>query len=117
MKTLIDLERQFWTGDADFYRENLTSDAFMAFPGQGVFDREAIIGGIEGGQRWSSVEFSDERVKELPGGSAVLSYQALASREGADPYRAVVSSVYAWENNSWKLAFHHQSPVENSPTE
>lgn len=112
---LIELEERFWTGDADFYRDALTSDFLMMFPGLGTMDREATIAGVAGGQRWQAVRIREPRVTRLGDDAAILSYTAHARRTGDDSaYAALVSSAYVQRDGVWDLAFHHQTPVDDA---
>lgn len=112
LQELLRLEEDFWKGDAAFYAENLTADSIMLFPGLGTLERDEIIAGIEGGQRWESVKIRDARLLQLSDRAVVLSYAAEATMQGADsPYTALVGSAYRHENGAWKLAFHQQSPL------
>lgn len=107
---LVQLEHRFWLSGADFYRENLSKRCLMVVPGVGQMTREAVIEGIAGGDRWSSVELSDVQFRELSDDGALLIYDAAAARESMEePYRAHVSSVYVRGDRGWKLAFHQQT--------
>jgi hypothetical protein len=108
---LLDLERRFWTGTADFYREHLAAEFLMLFPGLGFLDREAAIRGVADGQRWTRVDISDTRLMHLAPGSVLLAYSARAEREGQPAYHGLVGSGYVEERGSWRLAFHQQSPL------
>lgn len=104
------VEQEFWKGDAEFYRENLTADCRMVFPGMGFSSREAAIRGVAEGQRWKSVEMTNAVVTEISDGSAILSYEADAVRGDENaPYRAWVASHYAKRESGWKLAFHQHT--------
>ncbi|HSJ13040.1 MAG TPA: nuclear transport factor 2 family protein [Longimicrobiales bacterium] len=112
LAALLEIERPFWTGGADYYRENLAPEFLMLFPGAGFLDRAGAIRGVEGGRRWTGIEISDARLVSLGPASVVLAYSARAEREGdAGPYRALVSSVYLRHGGAWRLAFHQQSPL------
>lgn len=108
---LIDLEREFWTGDEAFYRANLSPDCRMIFPGVGILSREDAIRGIASGPRWRSVDMKDVQVTTLAEEVAVVTYAATARRDGdTTPYRAHVGSVYRTSENGWTLAFHQHTP-------
>ncbi len=112
LRTLVRLEERFWRADARFYRENLSENCLMILPGVGVLSREAAIEGIENGPRWAAVDITEARITELAHGAMVLTYRALATREGRGvPYEALVSSAYVERDGGWKLAFHHQTPA------
>src|SRR5690606_3163191 len=108
---LLALERDFWFGDAQFYREHLATGCRMAFPGMGLLDRAAAIAGIAAGPRWDSVDMEDVEVRRLGDGGAVVSYLAHA-RRGDQAYAAVVGSAYLLDRDGWKLAYHQHGPAE-----
>jgi hypothetical protein len=111
---LIALEHEGWealssgAGGA-YYRERLTGDALMAFP-FGVLTREATIEAMDAAPPWERFEIRDPRVVALGPDSGVVVYEVTAQRAGEDPYAAVVSSTFVRDGDTWKLAFHQQSP-------
>lgn len=113
-KSLIDLEQEGWkalsegTG-ADFYRQYLTGNAVMVFPGM-VLTREQSIEAIEAAPPWRSFQIEEPRIVRLTDDSAVLTYRATAQREGQEAYSALTTSVYVNQNGTWKTAFHQQTP-------
>lgn len=107
---LSQLERQFWTRGADFYREHLSSNCLMVVPGVGPMGREAVIEGIAGGDRWQTVEMSGVHLLELTSEEVILVYTVKAEREAEEPpYRAHVASVYSRRGSKWKLTYHQQT--------
>jgi hypothetical protein len=108
-RQILDLEEQFWRGGADVYRSNLAADALMVFGPAGVLDRDAIVAGIEGGQRWDDVAIADVRVVELTGDVCLVTYRADARRGADETYAALVSSVYVRRDDAWRLAFHQHT--------
>jgi hypothetical protein len=109
---LLDLERQFWKGDADFYRRHLSDHAVMVFPEPaGVLPRDRILETIASAPRWNDVRIEHARVAWPTPETALLIYKAAARRAGdANDYVALVSSVYINQDGSWKLAFHQHTP-------
>jgi hypothetical protein len=111
------LERQFWLGGVNVYREHLADDSLMVFPAM-ILTKSQTVESIARGSRWTSVRFIDQRVVRLTRDAVALVYRASGSRDGEEgPYSAVVSSVYVRvrEDGDWKLALHQQSP-ESQPT-
>ena len=108
---LLALEREFWTGDADFYRRNLSDHAVMVFPEPaGVMTRDQVLETIGSAPRWAEVQLEEPRVVTLTSETAILTYKATARREGdTTPYVALVSSVYVNGDGRWKLAFHQHT--------
>jgi len=45
---------------------------------------------------------------------ALLSYEAEATRENGEPYRALVSTGYVRQCDGWKMMFHAQMPLERT---
>lgn len=110
---LFALERQFWTGDADFYRKNLDDKCLVAFTEMsGLMNKEDVAGMIKEGQRWGDLDLKKKGFLELPGESVFITYEASAKRPGGEPYKAVVSSGYVRRNGGWKMAFHQQTPLK-----
>ena len=114
---LLTLEREFWKGDADFYRRHLSDHAVMVFPEPaGVMTRDQVLEAIASAPRWADVHLEEPRVVTLTGETAILTYKATARREGdTTPYVALVSSVYVNGGGRWKLAFHQHTLGDLSP--
>jgi hypothetical protein len=112
---LLALEHQFWKGDAEFYRRQLTERAVMVFPEPpGVLTGDKILEAIASAPRWAEVRIDEPRIVDLTQESALVTYKATARREGdGQDYVALVSSVYVNGDGSWKLAFHQQTPGGN----
>jgi hypothetical protein len=113
-RQLLDLEEQFWRGNAEFYRQNLTADALMVLPDPaGVMTRDATVQSIGDSTRWQRVEMSDVTSLELSPGVMLLTYRATASRDSNNSaYTARATSVYVDRGNGPKLAFHQQTPTQ-----
>jgi hypothetical protein len=111
---LQELEEEFWrrSGDAKFYDENMTGDAFMVFPAPaGIMDRDAILAVVASASPWVKLELTDVHVLELRRETAVIAYRAAAARAEGQVYNAFASSVYVREDDAWKLAVHQQTPI------
>jgi len=114
---VVRLERDGWqalaTGPTDaqrFYESTLAGEVVMVFPGGMVLtDRGQLVESM-GGAPWSSFAIEDERVLELGPSTTLVTYRALANREGQTEYRAICTSAYVREGSGWKLAFHQQTP-------
>jgi hypothetical protein len=108
--TLWERERNFWTGDAEYYRHTLADPALMVFRGVAL-DRKQTIDSIAGAPRWTSVAFDQQRSLALSDDVVALHYVATAQREGdGSPYHALVTSVYVRRGADWLLAVHQQTP-------
>jgi hypothetical protein len=112
-RTLVDLEHEFWRGDAALYETRLTEDALMSLPEPvGVLTRNETVRSIADSPRWADVHLDDVRLIILTPDAAVLSYRATAQREGDEaPYVTRASSVYVEQDGVWRMAFHQQAPI------
>jgi hypothetical protein len=111
---LVALETAGWdalctTRGADFYDELLTDDAVMLFP-MGHFDRAAALEAIRKSPPWSSYQVDFVQVTHPTSDVGIVTYRAVARREGSDPYEAWMSSTYVRDRARWRLALHQQSP-------
>ncbi|MFI6511224.1 DUF4440 domain-containing protein [Streptosporangium sp. NPDC050855] len=114
---VIDLERQGWqalssTPEAatGFYERILDRTVVMLLPGGMVLDDRAAIVKAMSGRPWSSYELQDPRVSHPTTDTALVTYGVLARRDGAPPYSALMSSLYARRQDGWRLVFHQQTP-------
>ncbi len=117
-RQLLALEDRGWsalssTGGADFYDEHLTDDARMVFP-FGVMTRADSVEAMRAAPPWSRYQIDDPTVVQLTPDSAVLTYRAIAQREGQPEYRAWVSSTYVRRDGRWKMALHQQTPLQDA---
>lgn len=113
---LAALERQGWealSSDGEtaraFYEDVLDDRPVMLLPGGMVLeDRAAIVQSMSGAP-WTRYELADLRSLELTPDTAVVTYGAVAERDG-QAYSALMSSVYVRRDDRWRLAFHQQTP-------
>lgn len=112
---LLALERKFWGGDAEFYRNNLDDRCLVTFNDMaGVKTRDEIAGMVKKDPPgWNDLKMDDKGLVEPVQGMAVLSYEARARRGNGEPYHAMVSSGYVKRDGGWKMAFHQQSPMKD----
>jgi hypothetical protein len=109
---LLALERGFWTGDAEFYRQHLDAVCVTAFTEMaGAFKKDEIAGMIKDSDRWRGLDIDVKAFLEPVPGLALLTYQVRATRKGGEPYAAVVSSGYVKRDGAWKMVLHHQTPL------
>lgn len=109
---LFEIERNFWTGDAEFYRSNLDEKCLVVFTEMsGLKARNDIAAMIKNGRRWQKLQIDDRNVLSLSDDVALLSYKASAVRDNGEAYEALVSSAYVRRDGQWKMAFHHQTPL------
>ena len=114
---LMAIERQFWTGGAEFYRGNVDAECLVAFPEMSrVMTREQVADSVQSDQpRWSDLRIELRGCLEPADGVAMLTYEARARRASGEPYRALASSAYVRRGGGWKLAFHQQTPLPAGP--
>ena len=110
---LVALERRGWEAlsgpdGARFYGEVMADDGLMLFPAMAL-DKEQTVQAIASAAPWSAFDLSDLRVIEL-GHEAIVTYRAVAHREGEAQYQAWMSSVYAFRDGAWRLVLHQQTP-------
>jgi hypothetical protein len=112
-KSLIQIERQLWNADEDFYRDTLSEDAVMVFPEPtGILDRSAVLESLGGADRWRSIVFDEERLVEVNDDVVQLVYRAVAERsEDGSEYTALITTTYVKSNGSWRVLTHQQTPV------
>jgi hypothetical protein len=110
---LLELERGFWTGDADFYKANADTECLVAFPGMAAAMGNADLAAtVTDPKRWKSVEMDVKGMVQPGTDVAVLTYEAHAMRNDGEPYEALVSSGYVRRLDGWKLMFHSQAPLD-----
>lgn len=109
---LYKIEKDFWTGDARYYQENLAEKCMVVFTEMsGLKTRDEVASMITEPQRWQDLKLEDKNAVDLSDDAVLLSYKALARRSNGEPYEAYVSSAYVKENGRWRMAFHQQTPV------
>ena len=113
-ESLLELERQLWNADEEFYRETLSADAVMVFPEPtGILERSDVLESLGGADRWRRIEFDDERLVEVDDDVFQLTYRAVAERSGdGSVYTALITTTYVRANGSWRLLSHQQTPID-----
>ena len=113
-EAIFGLEKTFWTGDADFYRENLDDPVLVAFTEMsGAVTKEDVAATIKDSARWRDVAFVEKGFIRPVLGIAMITYEASAERADGEAYTALVSSAYVKRAKGWKLAFHQQTPIDS----
>lgn len=115
---LVDCEHQGWNALSsgpeqakDFYGSVLAEDAQMLFPGEMRLVGKYHILEMMGGPPWQSFEISEAQQVALSDTAQAVAYKVVAQREGSDPYRALISSTYAFRDGTWQLVIHQQTPA------
>ncbi|MBX3579827.1 MAG: hypothetical protein KF723_21710 [Rhizobiaceae bacterium] len=111
---ILALERGFWTGNSQFFKDNADSACLVAFPDMaGVMDRKDLAATATNPHRWSDLEIELKGFFEPQDGVVFMAYEASATRDNGEPYKALVSSGYLRRADGWKLAFHSQTPLQS----
>jgi len=110
--TIYELERGFWTGDADYYRAHGDETCLVIFPGMvKALSRAELAETVTAGPRWQDLKIEPKGILHPSPGVVVIAYEASA-RKGDEPrYAAAVSSGYVDRGGLWKLAWHQQTPL------
>jgi hypothetical protein len=110
---LLELERNFWTGDSAFFELHVDGDCLIAFSPEmaGVMNRSDLAATAKDGNLWKDLEITLKGFIEPTDGIAMLTYEARAVRENGEPYAALVSTGYARRDDGWRMIFHQQTPV------
>jgi hypothetical protein len=104
-------EKSFWLDGPAFYVDHMVADAQMVFPDPvGILKGDEILHGLKEAPRWQSVEI-EEKTEASSGDTLVLAYRAAGRRGIAAPYRALCSSCYIRQGDTWKLISHQQTPI------
>ena len=113
--TLLEIEERGWQAlsskeNQDFCQQWLAEDALMVVPGM-IIDRDTFLQALPSEQPWASHRIDDARTVQFTDECAALLYRVTARRNGQDPYVAIITSVYAHRNGTWKLIYHQQTPT------
>ena len=114
MHEIEQLERRGWDAlssadGAAFYENLMADDGLMVFTGM-ILDKAATVSAIGDAPPWESFELADVRMIEGTPDSGTIVYRATARRAGEEPYRAMMSTVYARRQGRWRLVLHQQTP-------
>lgn len=110
---LLDLERNFWTGDSKFFAEHTDASCLVAFPEMAlVMRRDDLAETARDGNRWRDLRIDVKGVIEPADGVLILTYEARAVRTGGEPYAALVSTGYVKRAEGWKMMFHAHAPLD-----
>lgn len=116
LSELTELEHRGWrslcdgTG-AEVYGELLTADGVMVLAHGQALDRDAVVASLRDAPPWREYAIEDARLVPLGPDAAALVYRGSASRDGAGPFTAWMTSVYVRRGDAWALAVYQQTPV------
>lgn|SRR5690606_17871246 len=120
IEQFLALEHQGWASLCDgtgsgFYGDLMTADGVMVLAHGFALDRDAVVASLSDAPRWERYEISDERLVVLDEDSAVLVYTGRAARgDDAEPFHALMSSVYTRRDGRWRLALYQQTAVPST---
>lgn len=113
--TLLDIERQFWTGDEAFFRKHTDDTCLVAFTNMAkAMERKELAATATNPNRWRDLEMELKGMVEPSPDVALLTYEASATRDNGEAYRALVSTGYVRRPDGWKMMFHAQTPLEEA---
>ena len=116
IEELLQLEKLGWDAlckskGASFYGDIMTDDGLFILVNGAVMSRQTVIVSLNGAPAWDSYELKNEQLVTLDENCAILTYAARATRENAEPFNALMSSVYVRRDNEWRLALYQQTMI------
>ena len=112
---LVALERQFWTGDTNFYRQHLDEKCLTVFQEQaGVFSREDVAQQASNPKRWRVQQIQPKGFLQPTDDTAIVTCEVYAKRETGEAHHTLTSSGYIRRHGEWKMTFHQQTPLESA---
>jgi hypothetical protein len=112
---LVALERQFWTGDTNFYRQHLDEKCLTVFQEQaGVFSKEDVAQQASNPKRWRVQQIQPKGFLQPTDDTAIVTCEVYAKRATGEPYHTLTSSGYIRRHGEWKMTFHQQTPLESA---
>ena len=102
-------EEDFWLGSAEDNAARLSAHCLMVFAQMGIMAAEAVAASLREAPRWARVTIADGRLTRPDADLIVLAYRAEASREGAEPYHALCTSVWHRGSGGWLIVQHQQT--------
>lgn len=108
---LWDMEEHFWTLGADNARATTATNAVMILPfPPGILQGDQIWAHLLKRTGWRSVVMGERRVirsDEI----AILTYRASAEKPDVPVFKALCTSTYLHDDDSWMRLSHQQTPV------
>ncbi|MGE0717853.1 MAG: hypothetical protein AB7P02_20565 [Alphaproteobacteria bacterium] len=113
-EALIEIERKFWTGEADFFAQHMDESCLLALRQlSGVRKREDIAAVLGASKiAWREVRLAPRGFVEPVPGMALLTYRASAVTAAGRPFESLATSGYAERDGVWKMVFHQQSRID-----
>ncbi|MER9389821.1 hypothetical protein [Mesorhizobium sp. M0435] len=109
---LLDIEKGFWTGDADYFKANADTECLVAFPQMArVMSNADLAKTATEPKRWRELDIDLKGIIEPGSDIVMLTYEARATRQNGEAYAALISTGYVHRVNGWKMMFHAQTPL------
>jgi hypothetical protein len=116
-KELLEIEKGFWTLGEAYYKAHADKECLVAFPGMArAMSNIDLAVTAKNPNRWRDLTMDVKGMVEPGSDVVMLTYEAHATREGGEPYAALVSTGYVRRANGWKMMFHSQTPLRNGQT-
>ena len=108
---LWDMEEHFWTSGADNARATTATSAVMVFPyPPGILQGDQIWPLLRQKAGWRSIVMVERRVT-LCRDIAILTYRVTAEKAGVPIYKALCTSTYLNDDDTWLRISHQQTAV------
>ena len=112
-KSLLAIEKKFWTGDEAYYREHVDTCCLVAFVEMsGLMSNRDLAATAKDGNRWKKLELDCKGLVQPTEDTAILTYEAKTERATGEPHHAIVSTGYVKRSDGWKMMFHSQTPLQ-----
>lgn len=116
LEALLSLERDGWDAlcrgeGGAFYGEVMPADGVMVLAHGFLLDRSQVVDSLVDATPWDTYEITEPRRLQVGDDVVAVTYAATAVRGGEEPFRALLTSVYARRDGEWRLVLHQQTPV------
>lgn len=114
---LLALEHDGWRAlcasrGGTFYGELMTPDGVFVLVNGTVMTRDEVAGSLDGAPGWEGYEIADPRLVQIGPEAAAVVYRASSSRADlAEPFVALMSSVYRRIDDQARLALYQQTTI------
>ncbi|MBA3800933.1 MAG: nuclear transport factor 2 family protein, partial [Geodermatophilaceae bacterium] len=93
----------------------MAEDGVMVLANGAVLDRDAVVESLGQAPPWRAYEISDVRVVGTGSDGVALVYRGTAYGDEPEPaFVGMMSSVYVWAGDAWRLALYQQTPVTSA---